>query len=677
MPGYTTKDIRNIALVGHTGSGKTSLCEAFMHLTGVTNRLGSVAARTSHLDLDDDEKEQKHSIDSHLLHVSHEGRELNIIDTPGSPDFVGPAVAALAAVETAVIVVNAAGGIQVNTRRMREYAKNYGIARVIVVNHIDAENADLDALVHALRKSFGEVLSPLNLPTGGGTGVVDCLSRAEGQTDILSVDAAHTNIIERVSECDDALMAKYLEQGTLSIEEVEANFTKALAAGTIVPILFTNATKEVGIKELMTFIAHCCPSPLQGKQRVVAHADGKEEPVKIDGPFVGQVFKVSIDHKSHIKYPFIRAFGGSLKADSQLMISGDRKGVRPGHLMKFEGGEHKDVDVGIAGDIFAVSKLDLHVGNTVFDKENDGKVAMPKLPTPMYALAVTAKSRGDEAKIGDAVRRFTDTDPCFKAVHDPQTHELVISGTGDQHLRLILSKMHKQFKLDVETKPPQIPYKETITAKAEGHYRHKKQTGGAGQFGEVFLSVEPQDRGSEPTLSWNWDIFGGTIPINFEPAVRKGVTELMTEGALAGFPLQDVKVSITDGKHHPVDSKEVAFKIAGKLAFKEAILKAKPVLLEPIVHVEVTCPAENMGDITGDLAQRRGRPTGQEMLPGDLALIQATVPLAKLSDYHSRLSSITGGKGSYSMEFSHYENVPSNEAQAVIAKYQPKKSEEE
>ena len=676
MPSYTTRDIRNVALVGHTFAGKTSLGDAILHATGVTNRLGSVASKTSYLDLDEDEKEHGHSIDSHLMHVSVDGREINIIDTPGAPDFVGPAVAALAAVETAVIVVNAAGGIQVNTRRMREYAKNFGLARVIVVNHIDAENADLEALVEALRKSFGDVLSPINLPTGKGTGVIDCLAKAEGETDILSVDAAHTNIIERVSECDDALMTKYLETGTLSIEEVRDNFTKALAAGTIVPILFTNALKEIGVRELLNFIAQCCPSPLEGKQRTVVHGDS-EDPISPDGSFVGQVFKVSIDHKSHIKYPFIRCFGGTLKADSHLMISGDRKGVRPGHLMKFQGGDHKDVDVGIAGDIFAVGKLDLHVGNTVFDKENDGKVAMPKLPTPMFALAVTAKSRGDEAKIGDAVRRFTDTDPCFKAVHDPQTHELVISGTGDQHLRLILSKMHKQFKLDVETKPPQIPYKETITAKADGHYRHKKQTGGAGQFGEVFLSVEPMERGSEPTLSWNWDIFGGTIPINFEPAVRKGVTELMGEGALAGFPLQDVKVSITDGKHHPVDSKEVAFKIAGKLAFKDAILKAKPVLLEPIVHVEVMCPAENVGDITGDLAQRRGRPTGQEMLPGDLALIQATVPLAKLSDYHSRLSSITGGKGSYSMELSHYENVPSNEAQAVIAKYQPRKSEEE
>lgn len=676
MPSYTTQDIRNIAVVGHGGSGKTSLCEAFLHSTGVTNRLGSVSGKSSYLDLDEEEKESGHSIDSHVIHINTNNRMLNIIDTPGAPDFIGPAVAALAAVETALVVVNAAGGIQVNTRRMRDNAKQFGLARVIVVNHIDAENCDLPGLVTMLRKSFGDVLSPVNLPAGGGKAVVDCLTNEGGETDFMSVAEAHTNIIERVSECDEALMSKYLEEGTLSVEEVRANFVRALAAGTIVPILFTNALKDVGIRELLTFLADCCPSPLEGKQRVIMNGD-KETPISVNGPFVGQVFKVAIDHKTHIKYPFVRALGGTLKPDGQLVIAGDRKGNRPGHIMKFQGGDHKDIDAAIAGDIFAVAKLELHVGQTVYADAGDGVVPLPKMPTPMYSLAVSAKSRGDEAKIGDAVRRFTDTDPCFKVVHDPQTHEMIISGTGDQHLRMILTKMHKQFKLDVETKPPKIPYRETITAKADGHYRHKKQTGGAGQFGEVYLTVEPQSRGSEPTLSWNWDIFGGTIPINFEPAVRKGVMELMVEGALAGFPLQDIKVSITDGKHHPVDSKEVAFKIAGKLAFKDAILKAKPVLLEPIVNVEVTVPASNVGDITGDLAQRRGRPTGQEILPGDLALISAEVPLAKLSDYHSRLSSITGGKGSYSMEFSHYENVPSMEAQAVISKYQPKQTEEE
>lgn len=677
MPSYTTQDIRNIALVGHAGSGKTSLCEAFLHTTGVTTRLGKVSDKTSHLDVDDEEKERGYTIDSHLLHVNVGKVHVNAIDTPGAPDFIGPAIAALAAVEAALVVVNAAGGIQVNTRRMREQARNFGLARVIVINHIDAANVDLERLVTNLRETFGAVLTPVNLPAKGGKAVIDCIANDSGEADIMSVAEAHTAIVERVSECDEALMNKYFEQGTLSPEEVRANFVRAVTSGTIVPVLFTSATHDVGVKELLNFICECCPSPLQGKQRVLRHGE-TETPVKPDGAmFCGQVFKVAIDHKSHIKYSFIRIHGGKLAADATLLLPGDKKGARAGHLHKFQGADHKEIDVGISGDIIGVAKLDLHIGNTLFTEPHEGTIDMPKLPKPMFSLAITPKARGDETKIGDAVRRFADVDPCFKSVQDAQTHEMVISGTGDLHLRVILSRMHKQFRLDVETKPPKIPYRETITAKADGHHRHKKQTGGAGQFGEVYLTVFPLERGSDPPLEWSWDIFGGSIPGQFEPAIKKGVTELMEQGAIAGFPLQDVKVSITDGKHHPVDSKEVAFKTAGKLAFKDAILKAKPVLLEPIVNVEVTVPSENVGDITGDLAQRRGRPTGQDMLPGGLSLVQAQVPLAKLSDYHSRLSSITGGKGSYSIEFSHYETVPSNEAQAVIAQYKPRKDEDE
>jgi elongation factor G len=460
------------------------------------------------------------------------------------------------------------------------------------------------------------------------------------------------------------------------MDEVRQLVPRAVAQGNLVPVFFTNSRTGAGVKELLEFLAEESPSPAQGKQRNMAIGDG-EKPIDPRGPFVGQVFKVAVEPKSNIKYAFIRAFGGTLKPDANLVRSGEKKGARPGHIIKFQGADHKDTDVGITGDIFAVGKMDLHIGDTVFDEHGDGKVPLIKIPKPMFSLALEPKARGDEAKIGDAVRRFADVDPTFATHHDPQTHELVISGVGDLHLRVILSRMHRLFKLDVNTKPPKIPYRETISVGADGHHRHKKQTGGAGQFGEVYLHVEPLERGSEPPLEWSWDIFGGSIPGQFEPAIKKGVNELMEQGALAGFPLQDVKVSITDGKHHPVDSKEVAFKTAGKYAFKDAILKAKPVLLEPIVNIEVTVPSDNVGDITGDLAQRRGRPSGQDMLPGNMAVITAQVPLAKISDYHSRLSSITGGKGSYSLEFSHYEPVPSNEAASVIAQHKPRKEEEE
>ncbi len=676
MPGYTIKDIRNIALVGHSGAGKTSLAEAILHATGVTTRLGSTADKTSILDLDDEEKERGISIESHLLHVNVDGRTINIIDTPGAPDFIGPAIAALAAVETAVIVIHAGAGIQVNTRRMKDLAGASGLARAVVINRIDAENADLAGLISALKETFGPQVTPVNLPINGGKGVIDCIDNAKGESDVGDVAEAHTNIVERIAEVEDSLMNKYFEEGSLSHDEIEHNFPRAIAEGKVCPVLFTNARTGVGVKELLQFIAHDCPAPLEGMKRTLVNGDA-EKPIDPAGPFVGQVFKIAVDPKSHIKYAFIRAFAGTLKSDANLVLPGEKKGVRPGHMLKFQGATPKEIDEGIAGDIFAVGKLDLHIGNTVFVDQGEGRIAMPRTPTPMFSLAVEPKARGDEAKIGEAVRRFTDTDPCFRSHYDAQTHELVISGIGDLHLRVVLSRMHRLYKLDVNTKPPKIPYRETITAQADGHHRHKKQTGGAGQFGEVFLKVYPLARGSEPPMEWAWDIFGGAIPGQFEPAIKKGVVELMGQGALAGFPIQDVKVSITDGKHHPVDSKEVAFKTAGKLAFKDAILKAKPVLLEPIVNIEVTVPADNVGDITGDLAQRRGRPSGQDMLPGNFAVIKAQVPLAKVSDYHSRLSSITGGKGSFSMELSHYEPVPSNEAQAIIAAYKPHKDEDE
>ena len=676
MSGYTTNDIRNVTIVGHGGSGKTSLCDAFLHLTGVTNRLGSVGDKTSHLDADDEEKDRGYSIESHVLHVQQDGKVLNLIDTPGAPDFIGPAIASLAAVETALVVVHAAAGIQVNTRRMLDQSRNFGLARMIVINRIDAENADLEGLLAGLRESFGPEITPVNLPAGGGKSVTDCVINDAGDADFSSVAEVHTNIVERVAEADDALLAKYFDQGSLSAEEVRANLPKAIVAGKIMPVLYTNARTGVGVKELLSFIAASCPSPAAGKQRLLKMGE-EEKPIDAAGSFCGLVFKVAIDSRSNIKYSFIRCLGGTLRSDNTLLLPGEKKGMRPGHLLKFQGTEQKEIEDGIVGEIFAVAKLDLHIGNTVFSEQHDGTIAMPRFPTPMFSLAIEPKARGDETKIGDACRRFADIDPCFKYLQDAQTSELVISGVGDMHLRVVMSRMVRQFKLEVNTKPPKIPYRETITQVADGHYRHKKQTGGAGQFGEVFLKVYPLERGTDPPMEWAWDIFGGSIPGQFEQAIKKGATELLSEGALAGFPIQDVKISIVDGKHHPVDSKEVAFKIAGKLAFKEAFLKAKPVLLEPIVNIEVTVPTDNVGDITGDLAQRRGRPSGQQILPGNLAVITAQVPLSKVADYHSRLSSITGGKGSYAMEFSHYEMVPGNEIPHIIALYAPKKKEEE
>jgi len=391
-------------------------------------------------------------------------------------------------------------------------------------------------------------------------------------------------------------------------------------------------------------------------------------------PLAGLVFRIGFDPKSNMKYSTIRIFSGTLKSDTSLLRNDQRKSIRPGHILKTQGPENKEIDAGIAGDIVTLAKIeDLKIGDLIHAGKVAGKFDMPAVPEPMFALAIEPAARGDEQRISSALEKLTDEDPCFKVTRDQQTNELVASGLGDLHLRVILEKMQSRFKLALTTKEPKIPYRETITAKAEGHYRHKKQTGGAGQFGEVYLRVEPAPRDSDPSLEFSWDIFGASIPGQFEPAVHKGINDVMQLGVVARFPLQDIKVSVYDGKHHPVDSKEVAFRAAGKGAFIDAVQKAKPALLEPIVNMEVTAPAENMGDITGDLAGKRGRVLGQDMLPGNLVVIKAQVPLAEVTQYNSQLKSVTGGRGSYSMTLSHYEVVPSNVQQQIVAAYAKKK----
>jgi len=432
------------------------------------------------------------------------------------------------------------------------------------------------------------------------------------------------------------------------------------------------------VQELLDIIVKYTPSPSQAKPRVLKDGD-KETKLQANtaGPLAGLVFRVGFDPRSNMKYSSIRIFSGTLKSDTNLLRNDEKKGIRPGHILKSQGNENNEIDAGPAGDIITLAKIEeLKVGDLIHDGKISGKFEIPAVPQPMYSLALEPASRGDEQKISSALDRLCEEDPCFKISRDMQTRELVASGLGDLHLRVVLEKMQNRFKLSVNTKEPKIPYRETITSKAEGHYRHKKQTGGAGQFGEVYLRVEPAERNSDPSLDYNWDIFGGSIPGQYEPAILKGINDVMQTGFIAGFPLQDVKVSVYDGKYHPVDSKEVAFRSAGKGAFLDALQKAKPVLLEPIVNMEVTVPSENVGDITGDLASRRGRISGQDVLPGNLIVIKAQVPLSEVAQYNSQLKSVTGGRGSYSMTLSHYELVPPNVQQQIIAQYAKKKEEE-
>jgi len=673
-----TKDIRNIVLLGHGGSGKTSLAEAILHITGATNRLGSVDEKTSTCDYYDEEKEHQYSIQSAIVHTEYNGKTINIIDTPGSPDFIGTSITAIPAAETALIVISASAGIETITRKMFELATKAEKPRIIVINKIDSENIHLPELLKNIREVFGPSCRCANMPAADNASIIDCIKNDTGQSALGDAGKAHTELIESVIEADDQLMEKYLGGENITDEQISAVFVKALNSGTLIPIVFTNSRAEVGITELLEIIVNFTPSPQQTKPVILTDGDKTTE-LKADpaAPLASLVFRIGFDPKSNMKNATIRIFSGTIKSDANMYRNNEKKGIRPGHIMKSQGAENKEIQAGIAGDIITLTKVEeIKTNDLIHDGHLAGRFKLPGLPQPMFALALEPATRGDEQKISNAIERLTEEDPCFKVTRDQQTKELIVNGLGELHLRVMLEKMVNRFKLSINTKEPKIPYRETITVPAEGHYRHKKQTGGAGQFGEVYLRVEPAERESDPSLVFSWDIFGASIPGQFEPAVLKGINDVMQSGIVAGFPLQDIKVSVYDGKHHPVDSKEVAFRAAGKGAFTDALQKAKPVLLEPIVNIEVTAPAENMGDITGDLASKRGRVQGQDMLAGNFVVIKAQVPLAEVTQYNSQLKSVTGGRGSYSMSLSHYEIVPSNVQQQVVAQYAKKKHDE-
>ncbi|MGC9453678.1 MAG: elongation factor G [Phycisphaerae bacterium] len=684
MAASEPRDIRNIALVGHGGSGKTTLGEAMLHAAGVTGRLGKVEDGTSELDYSAIERERQHSVDPTLAFVDHGGKHINFIDTPGYPDFIGGAISALCGVDTAVVVLSATAGIEVNARRLLKLAREHNMPAAIVVNRIDGENVDLAGLMEQIQESFGSACKALNLPTGGGSGVIDVFANDSGEADFGDVSDAHMQIVESVIESDEALMEAYLGGEDVPAEKLSAAFASAMVAGTVIPVLFTAAESEVGVKDFLDAVARYFPSPADVTLRPVkSSAESTEEQPAQDiaisadagKPFVGQAFKITADPYVG-KLSWVRILQGTVTPDTSFYLRDDKRAMKLSHPFKVQCKQTQEVNKAVAGDIIALSKVEeIETGDVLHEQQDPMFRDMLPMPTPMFSLAVTPKSRGDEQKISQALNRLSEEDPTFAAARDAQTNETVISGIGDLHLRIMLTKMSSRFELEVETKPPKIPYRETITAKAEGHHRHKKQTGGAGQFGEVFLRVEPLERGEG--FDFVNDLFGESIPRQFLPAIEKGVHDVLQSGAVAGYPMQDVRVSIYDGKHHPVDSKEVAFRTAGKYAFMDAIKKAKPVLLEPMVQLEVTIPAEYMGDIASDLSGRRGRISGQDMLPGNMCVVTATAPLSEVMQYNSQLRSITGGQGSYTMEFSHYEPVPGNVQQQIVDQVKKAAEQEE
>ncbi len=680
MPGYTTADIRNIAVAGPAAAGKTTLIEQMLFNAGVIGRAGRVQDRNTICDHDDLSREFGHSLDSALVHFNHDGRHINVIDTPGSPDFIGKAISVLPAVETVCVVIDAAVGVEPVARRIMKIAAERNLPRMIVINKIDHIEHVARTLAE-VQDAFGAVCQPLNLPANNGTAVVDCFANATGDSDLGDVAAFHSAIIDQVVEVDEDLMAIYLEEGEVTPEQLHDPFEKALREAHLVPICFTDARDNIGIRKLKDVFAHLCPSPLEGNPRNFEYSENGEIK-RIQGvpdskkPLIAHVFKVS--HDPFVgKMAVFKVHQGHVGHDFQPRVGDARKGIRIGHVFKLQGKQHSETDRIIAGDIGAVAKIDEINFNSVIHSDgvaDDLHIRPWPLPRPMYGLAIEVTATGAEGKLHDALAKIVAEDPTIGIERVQSTGETVLRGLGDLHLRAKLKLLKDRYGLDIRTRPPRVPYKETITASAEGHHRHKKQTGGAGQFGEVYMRVSPLngEDGAVEGLLFVDDTFGGSIPRNFLPAIEKGVRQVMQGGAVAGYPMQGVKVSVYDGKYHAVDSKEIAFTTAGRKAFIDGVKKARPVLLEPFVKLEVTIAASMIGDISSDLSGKRGRILGTDTLPGGMATMHAEVPLSEVMNYATQLKSMTAGVGTYVMEYSHDEPTPPDIQAKVIAAFKPK-----
>ncbi|HEV3240650.1 MAG TPA: elongation factor G [Casimicrobiaceae bacterium] len=682
MAQYATESIRSVALVGHGAAGKTTLAEALLFRGKAIQTPGSVERGTSVSDFDPLEKSWQHSLRSAVMHFDVDGTRIHLIDTPGFPDFIGQAIGALDAVETAAVVINAQAGIEMITARMMDWAAQRKLCRLIIVNKIDAENVDAAQVLAAIQAAFGKECLPINLPADGGKRVVDCFFNPAGEADFSSVAEAHAALVDQVVEVDEALMSLYLEQGEIAPDQLHAPFEKALREGHLLPVCFVSARTGAGVAELLDILVKLAPNPTEGNPPLFTRGEGAAavEFAAVPDPkkhVLAHVFKVVID-------PFIGKLGifrvhqGTITRDTQLFVGDGRKPFRVSHLLMLQGGKQIEVDRAVPGDIAAVAKVEEIAFDCVLhDSHDEDQIHMRPLvfPTPMHGFAIAPKKRGDEQRISDVLHKMIAEDPTLTLEHDATLNETVLRGLGELHLRSVFERMSSQFKLEIDTRPPRIPYRETVTAKAEGHHRHKKQTGGAGQFGEVFLRIEPLPRGSG--FEFVDHVKGGTIPNQFIPAVQKGVEQVLLSGPIAGFPLHDVRVIVYDGKHHAVDSKEVAFVTAGRKAFLDAIEKARPIVLEPIVSLEVLCPEANMGDVAGDLSGRRGQVTGTKSQQAGTLTVNGLVPLSELDGYAARLKAMTAGHGGWTMTLSHYDPAPPNLQQQLATEYAKHRRHEE
>ncbi|MDO6386824.1 elongation factor G [Uliginosibacterium sp. 31-12] len=675
-----TQNIRTLALFGHAGSGKTTLVEQLLALAGAIPQAGSVEKGTTVCDYDPLEKEHQHTAKLALAHLDQSGVRVQLLDTPGFPDFAGQAIAALDATETVVTLINPQNGIEISASRAMLWAQTRKLCRVVVVNRIDTERLDLPGLIEDLQSAFGRECLPINLPADSGSRVVDCFFSLTGDaTDFSSVSEAHQAIIEQIVEVDEGLTERYLNGEEIAPEILHDAFVHALRDAHLIPVLFTSARSGAGLKAFLDFVVRLAPSPFEGNPPLFERwPNGNSElaqPLRASHSpvehVIAHVFKVEVDPYMG-KIACLRILQGTITPESLLYVGDGRKPFKVTHLYRVQGKQLLAIEEAGPGEICAITKLDeLFFGTVLHDAPEDALIHFKPLPLPhaVYGLAVRVKRRGEEQKLAEVLHRLAVEDPGLQVESDPTTHEVVIRGLGELHLGRMLERMNSQYKLDVESHPPTIPYRETITRSAEGHHRHKKQSGGAGQFGEVFLRVLPLGRGEG--FRFKDEVKGGAIPGAFIPAVEKGVRTVLESGAIAGFPIQDIEVTVYDGKTHSVDGKEIAFVTAGRKAFLDAMKNAHPVVLEPLVNLEILAPDYTYGDVSGEISARRGQVTNTGNARAGMVAINARAPLSELSDFQGRLKALTGGQGSYTLAMSGYETAPPAVQQQLMAAFKP------
>ena len=679
MKVYDAASIRNVALVGHSGAGKTQLIAALLFDAGAVNRFGRVDDGTTVTDYDEEEISRKHTLSCSLAHAEWNKHKINFIDTPGMANFLSDARAALRVADAALVVVDAVAGAEVSTEKVWAAAEEFDVPRIIVLNRLDRERGSLERSLESLRSVFGRTVVPIQLPIGSEKqfkGVVDLVSQKAwtfsgengkpSETSVpqdmeAGVQAAREALVEMVAEADDALMEKFFDAGTLTQEELTTGLKRGLASGRLFPLVCASAAANVGMQPLLDTIVQYVPSPVESGVKL---ADGSRAAANDSGPTAAFVWKTVADPFAG-RITMFRVISGVLKADSTVNNPARESTERLGHLLLLQGKTQTSVPEVRAGDIGAVAKLkETLTGDLLTDKSASFAVTPIKFPEPVISYAIEPKSRGDEEKISTAMHRLQEEDPSIGYARDPQTKELLLSGQGQLHIEVTVAKLKRRFGVEVLLKPPRIPYRETITAATEAHGRHKKQTGGHGQFGDCKVKFEPLPRGSD--FEFVDDIFGGSIPRQFVPAIEKGLQDARTRGFLAGYPMVDFRATVFDGSYHAVDSSEMSFKMAASLAFKDGMSRARPTLLEPVMDVEVYAPSDFAGDLMGDLNSRRGRIGGMDTR-GASTVIRAKVPMSEMLTYEQHLTSATGGRGSYHMEFSHYEEVPQHLHGKIVA----------